>query len=196
MTIQDKNMALERYARGKEKELIEMYIANGPAETKKGIGVSEEEWRVVFDYLVFEKNLLYKAVIASADFFNQEYVKNGMTRVREILDVVDAKYDQMATLVFDFVAIANEGLYFHVLEHRDKYMNVMRQRGGDFVRKVLGVWGEKYEENWAKVLDFLLKGVCDDIFTEQTFDHGLRAFSRIMNCKREQRPIYKSGIII
>lgn len=196
MNIQDENLALERYAFGKEKELIEMYISMGPAEIKKSIGISDDEWRVIFDHLIFEKNLLYKTVIASADFFGQEYVKNGMTRVREILEVEDAKYDQMATMVFDFVAIANDGLYFHILEHRDRYMNVMRQRGGDFVRKVLGIWGPKYEENWATVLDFLLKGVCDDIFTEQTFDHGLRAFSRIMNCNRQQRPIYKSGIIV
>lgn len=192
MDLQEKKQILERFAHGREDDLIERYIADGPTELKEKLGFADAAWRVVFDYLVFEHNLLYKTVMNSADFFVDSYIKHGMTHVRDILDVNDLRYDLMWDLVFDFVAISREGLYYHVLENRDKYLVAFRARGGDFVRKVLGVWKEKYEENWLKVLDFLLNAACDGIFSEQTFEHGLRSFSYMINGSRDHRPIWKS----
>lgn len=181
---------------GREDILIETYIKDGPSQLRKELGLPEQEWHEVFDYLVFEHALLYKCVACNAEFFVDLYVKFGSAHVRDVFDIVDSKYDVVWEFLFDFIAIANEGLYYHVLEHRDRYMTAMKARGSDFVRKVLGVWKDKYNENWGRVLDFLLHAVCDAMFSEQTFEHSLRAFSRMINGIREHRPIFKSGIVV
>lgn len=192
----NKNAFLEKHVFGKEGEIISRYISDGPTKLKEDLKVSEADWRKVFDYLVFEKNLLYKVTIQNLDFFLDKYVKHGVTHVRSILDVIEPKYDEVFGMVFDLLVICNDGLYYHVLQHRDTYMATFKARGADFVRKVLGIWDAKYEESWYRILDILLHAVCDDIFSQQTFEHGLHAFSRIMNGCREHRPIYKSGLII
>lgn len=195
MNFEQKQSVINRLVKGKEASLIEKYIVDGPTKVKEEMGATDEEWSVLFDYLVFEENLLYKAVTANVDFFLDIYVKHGIAHVREVLDIQHQKYDVVWELLFDYIAISHEGLYFHVMEHRDRYMTAMKARGGDFVRKVLGVWEGKYEENWAKVLDFLLHAVCDAIFSEQTYENSIRAFSMIVNGVREHRPIYKHGLI-
>jgi len=195
MNFDQKQSVLNRLVKRKEVSLIEKYIVDGPTEVKEALGANDEEWGVVFDYLVFEENLLYKTVTTNIDFFLDIYVKYGSAHVREVLDISHQKYDIIWDILFDYVAISHEGLYFHVMEHRDKYMTAMKARGGDFVRKVLGVWKPKYEDSWAKVLDFLLHAVCDAIFSEQTFENSIKAFSMIMNGVREHRPVYKHGLL-
>ena len=191
----EKNLLIERYARGRENVLVERYIEDGPEVIQEDLGLLDEQWKVVFDYLVFGHNLLYKCVVQNSSFFVEEFVRGGACKVREMLCIENDMYDMIWDILFDFIAIANEGLYYHVLQHRDRYMVAFRARGSDFVRKVLGVWKAKYEENWAQILDILLNAVCDSLFSEQTFDHGLRSFSMIMNKTREHRPIFKLGII-
>ena len=191
MNLKAKQTLIESRVKGKEDALIESYIMAGPTATKVAMGVNSKEWEVVFDYLVFEHNMLYKAVTDSGDFFIDAFVKFGMSHVREILDATDSKYDVIIEQVFDFIAISNDALYMHVLEHRDRYMIALRARGGDFVRKVLGVWKEKYDENWERILGVLLNACCDAIFTQNTFEHGLKAFSMIVNGEREHRPLVK-----
>lgn len=191
----DKNLLIERYARNRESKLIEQYISEGPSQIQDELGLDDQEWQVIFDYLVFEHNLLYKSVTQSKDFFLDLYIKHGMAHIRDILDVNDDKYNAMLEVVFDFLAIASEGLYYHLLEHRERYIMAFRVRGGDFIRKILGIWKEKYEEHWAKVLEFLLKTVCEDIFNERNFEHGLRGFASLMNIQRQHRPVAKSEIV-
>ncbi len=195
MNIEEKQSVINRLLKGKETSFVEKYIADGPTKVKEGIGASDEEWSVIFDYMVFEENLLYKAVTINIDFFLDIYVKHGSAHVKEVLDITHMKYDIIWEILFDYIAVSHDGLYFHVMEHRDKYTTAMKARGGDFVRKVLGVWKPKYEGSWAKVLDFLLHAVCDAIFSEQTYENSIKAFSLIMNGVREHRPIYKHGLL-
>lgn len=195
MNLSDQNILFERYVKGKEADLIDQYITDGPSELKAKLGFSDEEWQVIFDYLVFECNLLYKCVINGTEFFLEEYVKHGMTHVREILNVLDEKYNNALEVVFDYLVISKEGLYYHVIQHRNRYVEAMRQRGSDFVRKVLGVNKEKYNENWEKVLNILLQATVKDIFSERSLDEGLKAFSMIFNGVREHKRIFKSKIL-
>lgn len=191
-SLSDQNLFLERYARGRESSLVDRYISEGPTALREDLGLDEEQWRTLFDYLVFEHNLLYKTVTQASEFFVENYIKHGMAHVREILDVVDDKYNLIFEVVFDFLAISSEGLYYHVLQHRDRYMIAFKARGGDFVRKVLGIWKDKYDEHWAKILDLLLHSVCDDFFAESNFDNGIHFFSSLMNQMRTHRPVEKS----
>lgn len=191
MNQSDRNLLLERFARGQESELVGRYIADGPSSLREDLGLEQAEWKVIFDYLVFEHSLIYKAVSQNVEFFTDLYVKHGMAHIREIFDLVDDIYDPMLEQVFDLIAIGNEGLKYHVLEHRERYASVFRLRGGEFVRRVLGLYKDKYEDSWSEVLEILFNIACDKIFSEQTFDHGLKAFSLMMNQVREHRPLVK-----
>ena len=195
MSNSDSYLLLERYAKGKEDSLIESYIQDGPTALREKLGFSDEDWQVIFDYLVYGHNLLNKTVLHSLEFFVDSYVKYGAAHVRGILGIESDKYDDVWRFCFDFVAISNEGLYYHVLEHRERYIVAFRARGGDFVRKVLGIWNERYEEHWAKILNLLLNGVCHGIFSEQTFERGLKSFSKVVNGLRQHRPVEKSEIL-
>lgn len=192
MNTQEKNMLVLRYANGREDRLIERYILDGPAQIREELGLTEEQWKVIFDYLVFNHNLLYKTVTQASEFFIDVYIEHGLNHVRDILDVNDPKYDVAFEVVFDFLAISHEGLYYHVLQNRDRYLMAFKARGGDFVRKVLGIWKAKYTENWERILEMFFKTVCDGLFSDQTFEHGLRGFCALINAMREHRPVSKS----
>lgn len=195
MSVVDKNLTIDIYASGRESALVEQYIVDGPTYIQDSLGLSDEEWIFVFDYLVFEHGLIFKCVVRNCDFFNDLYVKYGMAHLREVFDVVEEKYDRVWSVVFDFLAICNEGLKYHVMEHRQKYLQALRGHGSDFVRKILGISSAKYEEHWEETLDFLLHVVCDDIFSRNTYEHGLRAFAQIINGGRVQRKINEQGLL-
>jgi len=183
----DKQKLIEKYVLGREKFLVESYIVHGPVKTCDYLGVLQEEWQLIFDYLVFEKNLIYKCIIANIDFFIEIYVKDGGLRLRSILEIDDKKYNQIWEQAFDYIAIANDSLIYHVMENREKYLIGFNARGGSFLRKVLGIWKEKYNSEWEKILNFLLNTVCNGIFEERNFEEGLFMFSRLINGTRVHR---------
>ncbi len=189
MNQHDKNLVLERYVRGKEKALVKRYIDDGPTKMKAEMCVSAEEWEVIFDYLVFNEALLYQSVINSSEFFVEQYVKYGMAQINDIFEVNDDKYKGVLEVVFDYIAIEKEGLYYHVLEHREVYYRSLRKHGGTFFRRILGIDKKKYDEQWKKVLNILLKASVSNVFSVRSFDENLGAFGKIYNEMREHRRI-------
>lgn len=184
-----KKQLINLYAKGKEESLIEVYIVAGPTELRKTMGLNKTEWNVIFDYLVFESDLIYKCVSQNVDFFVDLYVKYGMNHIREILEIEGSKYNLVVDDLFKLIAIRNEGLYLNVLQNRKKYTLALKARGADFLRRILGISDEKYNAAWTKVLDILLNAVCDGIFTQRTLDHGLQHFAMMMNEMRVHRVI-------
>ena len=190
----DKNLILERFVSGREAGLIERYIMDGPMAMKVEMGVSEAQWRVIFDYLVFEHNLLYKLVASNVEFFSDFYVRHGVAGLRELLDIEAGYYNQVFEAVFDFLAIAHDGLRLHILENREKYLLALKARGIHYLKKILNVDKAKYEESWLHVLEFLLSAACEAMFSEQSYEHGVRAFSMLVNGTREHRALVKHGL--
>jgi hypothetical protein len=191
---------IESVVKGNETSLINSYIEKGPAALIQELSVSQQEWDVVFDYLVFNHNLLYKVVVNNTDFFLEGYIENGFAHTRKILNVEAEKYDMVCKLIFDFIAISNGGLRLHVIEHKDKYMDALKEHGGDFVRKVLYIWDKKYEKYWEEILDSLLSDFCFNIFTEQTLEKGISLFTGLVNMKRQHRlpvpsKLFKRGLV-
>lgn len=191
----DKNLILYKYVFGKEKNLIESYIVDGPKAIQEKFDISDEHWKVVFNHLVFVENVLYKCVIQNFEFFTQEYIKHGMAHVRDMLDVVDESYDGAWIVVFDLIVISCDGISYHVMEHRDRYVDALMEHGSDFIRKILGISHERYEETWAKSLDILLNAACEKNFDMNRFDHAIKAFSYLYSNTREHRLIDGSGIL-
>lgn len=187
---------IEIYVKGRENDLIERYIQDGPQKVKQGLKATDAEWQVVFDHLVFDHNMIYKCVIANEEFFTDIYIKQGMAKIRDILGIVEEKYNCFAEMIFEKVAIVNGGLYKHVLEHLDRYSSVAKTRGGDFVRKVLYLNKSKYKQHWKEVLDVLLQSFCNNYLAEQNFDKAMNLFMNMVNGSREHRLPFRSGLFV
>ncbi len=182
-----KNILLESLVEGRENLFIKTYMEHGPTELMQKFNINKEEWEVIFDYLVFNYGLLYKIVINNLDFFTESYIENGFSHIRELLQVEKTKYDKICPPIFDLLAISNGGLRYHIIEHRDKYIEALRLHGGDFVRKVLYLWDKKYDKHWSEILDSLLSKFCCNYFDNQNFEKGLKLFSRMMTAHRKHR---------
>lgn len=185
----DKKTLVELYAKGREDNLIEAYNVAGPAALRKAMGLTKGQWVVIFDYLGFEHDLLYKCVAGNIDFFVDLYVKYGMNHVRAVLEIEACRYDSLVEDLFKLIAVANEGLYLNVLQNRKRYLLAFKARGADFLRRILGIADCKFDFAWEKVLDILLNAACDGLFSERTLEHGLMHFAMMANEGREHRRI-------
>jgi len=190
-----KVQVLEAYAKGNEDILINKFIQDGPSQIKLEFNLKDDEWLIVFDYLVFEHNLLYKTVLKNSDFFVDIYIKYGISHVREVLDIADKKYDLVFEVVFDYIIGACDALCLHVLENRDECFNILEKNGGEFLRNHLGISKGKYDSLWEKVLNVLLNVYCENANSEQNFNSGLKAFALLMNETRIHRPINEWGLL-
>ena len=92
MSQEEKNLLIERYARAREKELIDSYVLDGPTELRNKLGINTIQWEVIFDYLVFNYNLLTKCINRNGDFFLNAYIKYGMGHIRDLLNISSYKY--------------------------------------------------------------------------------------------------------
>lgn len=187
MEISERQIVLQRHAYGSESELIELYLLEGPSELQSRRRISGAEWRFVFDYLVFEKDLLMKAVKMSQDFFTDIYVKYGIDHVRAVLDVKDSKYDTIFESVFDFLAIANDNLYRHLLGNKEKYAGKMREKGSSYVKAQLGIEKAKYAKQWETVLNVMLFAYCEKAFDERNMLEGMQFFAKLYNASRKRK---------
>ena len=196
MSQEEKNLLIERYVRSREKNLINSYIADGPTELRNRLGLNEQQWEIVFDYLVFNFDLLIKCINGNGDFFLNTYVKYGMDHVRDLLNISSDKYDHISQKLFHIIAIEQDGLYYHVLENRTKYHCVFRSRGSEFLRTKLLINTGVHDDYWRKILSLFLSDYCNDLLTEKKLEQSLYAFTQVMNGLRVHRPIEKSEIIM
>ncbi len=195
MSQEDKNLLIERYAKSREKALIKSYIKDGPTDLREKLGLTESQWEILFDYLIFNHDLLNQCVRVNRDFFIDGYVRYGMNHVRDILNISSSKYDKYISEIFDYLAIENDALYYHVLQNRDKYLVSFRARGGDFLRTKLLINDLRYNDYWEKILSLFLNDYCDSLLSEKMFEGSLCAFTQMMNVLREHRPVEKSEIL-
>ena len=189
LNLKNMRCLYENIAIGREEEFIDAYIKDGPAFIKEKYGLTALTWRKSFDYLVFENNLLFKCVNALPEFFLEIYIKHGIKHVREVLDVSAKKYDLVMEPVFDLLAISKEGLFAHILENREKYLELLKVEGGGAIRAELGLTKSKYTDVWTKVMEILFKSTCEDAFCSRNLEESLRAFALMIGGGRIHRKI-------
>ncbi|MFC1615592.1 hypothetical protein ACFL21_00480 [Patescibacteria group bacterium] len=193
--MKDKNI-IEIFVKGRENDLINRYIESGPELLKKEMKVCDSEWETIFDYLVFHHNMVYKCVTANCDFFLDTYIESGMAKIREMLNITDQKYDCFVEQIFEFLAIVNEGLNKHMIQHIDRYSEAIQKRGASFLRKVLYLNKSKYDQHWKMVLDVLLHSFTSSVAAHQNFEKCMRVFTNMVNSNRDHRLPFKSGLFI
>ncbi len=182
--------------KGEEDYMVALFLQGGPEALREHYQFSEVDLVAVFDYLVFEYDLLLRCVEANEDFFLNLYIEQGLTRVRDVLGVLDDKYNDFFEEVFDYLAIEKKGIYQHVLNFQGRYAEAVKKHGSDFVKKILRIDSEKYHDQWAEVLELLLSIVCKNMIEESQLDRGLEKFTEMFNRQRLHRKPFGSGFFL
>jgi hypothetical protein len=156
---------------------------------KSNLDANAKEWEIIFDYLVFKENLLFKCVANNLDFFADQYVEHGNEYVRGLLSVTEQKYDNIWQPVFDFVSIAHENLRNHILHNRVDYLERLDSCDIDELRGELNIDHARYDGYWKEVLEILLSSMCERMVNHRDLEQGITAFTRLYNENRTQRKI-------
>jgi len=174
----------------REESLMELFIQQGPEALKQQLGISnEQDWKLVFDRLVFSKDVIKKCVVNFMPFFKKMVIDHGPVVLRTILSIEENCYDKVYEQVFDLVGVSDGAIYDYVYAHGD-YLSA-RVRNGDAaaLRAELGINKSKYDQLWAELLGILHARVCETINLQSNLERELDAFSKIMSVAREQRSL-------
>jgi len=182
--------SLKESLAGREDLMLTVFIQQGPDALREQFGLKNEgDWNLVFDRLVFSKDLVKKCVVNFMPFFKHMVAENGPTVLRSIFGIEDARYDKVFEQIFDLVAVSDGAIYDYVYRNGDKLSSRIRSGKAADLRKEMGLDGAKYDSLWKELLGIMCASVCDGIESESAYDRGLTAFSLMMNGFREHRSL-------
>lgn len=134
--------------------LLDMYLLHGPERVREYLELeSEVDFTSVFDYLVFEKQILMDLVRRYEDFFGKILAEHGPQHIRRSLKIEDAKYGMAFAPILDFLGVEKENLFVYVIRHKDFLYETMMMYNTEMVRKILCIEGVQYDDVWLQILD-------------------------------------------
>lgn len=170
--------------------LTEVFIKEGPERLRQAMNFdNEKDWEELFDYLVTKQGVIKKCVLNYMDFFKEIVEKKGPYALRRIFKIESGKYDLDFEEVFDLVAVSTGALYEYV--NNNKVVLAGRIQSGESLklRYELGIEKKKYDGLWVEILDMLMNAVCEKYYDIRTFEHGITAFSNLINSLRTHRSL-------
>jgi hypothetical protein len=175
---------------GREDVMMTVFIQQGPEVLRKQFGLQDENtWKMVFDRLVFSKEVVKKCVVNFMPFFRSLVVENGPMALRRVFEIEAGKYDAVFEQIFDLVAVSDGAIYDYVYLNGGMLASKIKSGKADSLRKDMGMTGARYDRLWGDLLGIMCAEVCAQVETENSFDRGLRAFSLMMNGMREHRSL-------
>ena len=183
---------LEKY----DKKLLKYFLDNGPNKLKKKLAVEDNElWRLVFNYLVFEKNAVRICFKKNTNYIHSVFAEKGPIHMRKAFKLNDPKYELIWEEVLDFIGIARGALFEYVRNDSNRYKDLIRNGKAEQIRTELGLNKLKYNGVWEDILDLLLESVSFENFSHSMFEQGLRFFSNMYNTGRTHRSVKKTNEI-
>lgn len=177
---------LEKY----DKKLLRFYLNNGPIELKKRLDIgSEEVWRIVFDYLMFEKNAIQVCIGNNPNYIYDIFANKGPEFLRKAFKLENCRYDEIWQYVVDYIGISRGALFSYVNKESSTYKNLILNGKTTEIRKKLQIDFKKYDKIWEEVLDILLECISFHNFTFSQFEQGLRFFTNMYNSGRKHRSL-------
>jgi hypothetical protein len=174
----------------REEELIITFIQQGPEVLRSKLGpMGDNDWRQIFDRLVFSGDVLNTCVKNFMPFFKSMIVEHGPGVLREIFDIWDAKYDSVFERLFDLVAVSNGALYDYVYKNRQAFVDMIKDGNCHSLRTCLFLTNSRYESLWKEILQMLCDAVCDTVLNERMSEDSVKALSVILGVLRGQRAI-------
>ncbi len=177
---------LHRY----DNKLVSNYLEHGPDGVRNMLGITSDRlWEVVFDYLVFEKEVVKHCARNNSPYIHALFAEHGPCAIRSAFQLTGEKYEDVWEYVMDYIGISRGALYEYVTEKSSLYRKQIYSGECLSLRKDLLIEKDKYEHVWGEVLDLLLNAVSTHAFTHSAFEHGLNLFSTLYNRGRKQRSL-------
>ena len=174
-------------------KLIHNYLEHGPDGLRKKLDVeSDRLWEVIFDYLVFEKEVVKHCARNNSAYIHNLFVEHGPANIKKAFNLTDKKYEDIWEYLLDYVGVSRGALYEYVTENSSKYREKIYSGQCLSIRDELCIEKDKYEYVWGEILDVLLNVVSTDAFTHSAFEHGIELFSKLYNQGRVQRSLRSS----
>ena len=176
-----------------DERLIYNYLEYGPDGLREKLGVeSDYLWEVIFDYLVFEKEVVKYCARNSSAYIHDLFAEHGPLAIRRAFNLMDEKYEDVWEYLMDYIGVSRGAIYEYVTENALKYRDKIYNGQGMSLRAELCLQKTKYDYVWNEILDILLHAVSTNAFTHSAFEHGLGLFSKLYNQGRVQRSLRSS----
>ncbi|MCD6109579.1 hypothetical protein J7J83_02375 [bacterium] len=171
-------------------KLVHNYLEYGPDGLREKLNVkSNELWKVIFDYLVFEKEVVKHCVRNNTAYIHNLFVEHGPTAIKEAFGLEDKRYEDIWEYIMDYIGISRGALYEYVTEHAGVYRGKIYHGKSSTIREDICIQKNKYERVWGEILNILLNAVSTRTFTYSAFEHGISLFSKLYNQGRIQRSL-------
>lgn len=175
---------------GREEQCMIIFVEKGPEELKKMLRLTRDtDWKIVFDYLVFQKDLLKICVRQFMDFFRELVADQGPHALRKILGIEDKAYDGVFEYIFDLVAISSGALFDFVARHRKDFLSQIHQNKGQNIRNTLGIHKKKYDAIWQQIVELLYDEFQRENIDQRILGQGIASFDLMMNILRKHRSL-------
>ncbi len=173
-----------------DKKLINFYLDNGPYELRKKLDIKEDDlWKTVFDYLLYEKNIVKVCVKQNAEYIHEMFAEKGPEMIRKSFRLMENEYSDQWEYVMDYIGVSRGAIYEYVSNNMSDFRSLVYHGKSSKIREMLLLDRAKYDKVWEDILDMLLESVSTDAYTYSMFEHGIRMFSNLYNNGREHRSI-------
>jgi len=176
--------------KGYEREIMAIFIQEGPDALRYKLRIKrDEDWNRIFDYLVFQKDLLKVCVLQFIDFFKKLVEEKGPLAMRSVLGIQSRMYDSVFEGLFDLVAVSHGALFQHVETQKRQLFDQIKAGKGSELRENLGLSKQKYDNLWEEIVKSLLNDFGVQLVDERIMEQGLSSFARLFNMLRDHRPL-------
>jgi len=174
----------------REERLMTVFIQQGPEILKDQLGIrNDHDWKLVFDRLVFSKDVVRRCVVNFMPFFKMMVTEHGPQVLRTIFAIEDSRYDKVYEQVFDLVGVSDGAIHDYVYKNGDELAARVTNGQAGALRQEMGLESSKYDHLWAELLEMMHSRVCAGIENETNLERGLDAFSLMMSAMREHRSL-------
>ena len=174
-----------------EDKLINFYMLKGPSALRDKLDLNNNEnlWKVVFDYLVFEKEAVKFCTRKFPDYTYSLFCQNGPESLRKSFQIESKEYNDAWEYVLDYVGISKGALYEYVNNNKNYFKGLIYSGNPTQIREELGLTRKKYDKVWEEILDLLLECVSLENMNISMYEHGLKLFSNLYNVGRAHRSL-------
>ncbi|MFC1655901.1 hypothetical protein ACFL3C_03465 [Patescibacteria group bacterium] len=173
-----------------DKKLVKFYLDEGPYELRKKLDIKEDDlWKMVFDYLLYEKNIVKTCVKQNAEYIHEMFADKGPEMIRKSFRLMENEYEDQWEYVMDYIGISRGSVYEYVSNNVSDLRSLIYHGKATKIREMLLLNKAKYDKVWEDILDLLLESVSTDAYTYSMFEQGIRMFSNLYNNGREHRSI-------
>lgn len=167
--------------------ILNLFLAYGHERVREYLELeSDADFQSVFDFLVFEKNMLYTLVTEYDGFFGTLMREYGPFHIRRVLGIEAKKYDSAFQPILEFLGIAKQDLYLYVIREKSYLYETMFLYDSKTVRKMLCINSKNYDDVWLEILDILFDNVCARALTLQRKAHIEKLLETFSRARRNQ----------